>query len=54
MTANNKAIPAISFTTAQTGASAKLDELGMHPMQAQAFEKRGAPLPDPMCPMKYL
>lgn len=54
MTANNKTIPAISFTTSRTGASAKLDVLGMPPMQAQAFEKRRAPLPDLMCPTEYL
>ena len=41
MTANDKIIPAISFTTAGTGVSAKADELGMRPMQARAFEKRG-------------
>lgn len=42
MSAKDKIIPAVSFTTAQTGASAKSDELGMRPMQAQAYEKRGA------------
>jgi hypothetical protein len=36
MSANDKIIPAVSFTTACTGASAKSDELGMRPMQAQA------------------
>lgn len=41
MSAKDKIIPAVSFTTAQTGASAKSDELGMRPMQAQAYEKRG-------------
>ena len=41
MSANEQIIPAVSFTTAQTGASAKSDELGMRPMQAQAYEKRG-------------
>ena len=41
MSAKNQIIPAVSFTTAQTGASAKSDELGMRPMQAQAYEKRG-------------
>lgn len=34
-------IPAVSFRTAHTGASAKSDELGMRPMQARAYEKRG-------------
>ena len=37
----SKPIPAISFQTARTGASAKSDELGMRPMQARAFDKRG-------------
>ncbi|AMK21713.1 DEAD/DEAH box helicase [Sphingobium sp. TKS] len=41
MTANDKIIPAVSFTTARTGVSAKADELGMRPMQARAYEKRG-------------
>ncbi len=41
MTANDKIIPAVSFTTARTGVSAKSDELGMRPMQARAYEKRG-------------
>lgn len=41
MSAKDKIIPAVSFNTAQTGASAKSDELGMRPMQAQAYEKRG-------------
>ena len=41
MSAKDQIIPAVSFTTAQTGASAKSDELGMRPMQAQAYEKRG-------------
>jgi len=41
MNADDKIIPAFSFKTAQTGASAKSDELGMRPMQAQAYEKRG-------------
>ncbi|RIV78769.1 DEAD/DEAH box helicase [Pelagerythrobacter aerophilus] len=41
MSANDKIIPAVSFNTARTGASAKSDELGMRPMQAQAYEKRG-------------
>ncbi|MAM39396.1 MAG: DEAD/DEAH box helicase [Erythrobacter sp.] len=37
----DKIIPAVSFRTAHTGASAKSDELGMRPMQARAYEKRG-------------
>ena len=41
MSAKDQIIPAVSFTTAQTGASAKSDELGMRTMQAQAYEKRG-------------
>lgn len=41
MSAKDQIIPAVSFKTAQTGASAKSDELGMRPMQAQAYEKRG-------------
>ncbi len=41
MSAKDQIIPAVSFTTGQTGASAKSDELGMRPMQAQAYEKRG-------------
>jgi hypothetical protein len=41
MSAKDQIIPAVSFTTAQTGVSAKSDELGMRPMQAQAYEKRG-------------
>ena len=41
MSADDKIIPAVSFTAARTGASAKSDELGMRPMQAQAYEKRG-------------
>ena len=40
-TPSDKIIPAVSFTTARTGVSAKADELGMRPMQARAFEKRG-------------
>ncbi len=41
MSAKDQIIPAVSFTTAQTGSAAKSDELGMRPMQAQAYEKRG-------------
>ena len=40
-TPSDKIIPAVSFTTARTGVSAKADELGMRPMQARAYEKRG-------------
>ena len=36
-----KPIPAVSFTTARTGASAKANEFGMRPMQERAFAKRG-------------
>lgn len=36
-----KPIPAVSFTTARTGASAKANEMGMRPMQERAFAKRG-------------
>lgn len=38
---NDKTIPAVSFTTAQTGVSAKSNELGMRPMQELAYAKRG-------------
>ena len=37
----NKIIPAVSFTTAHTGVSSKADALGMRPMQARAYNKRG-------------
>lgn len=36
-----KPIPAVSFTTARTGASAKINALGMRPMQERAYAKRG-------------
>ena len=36
-----KPIPAVSFHTARTGASAKANELGMRPMQERAYAKRG-------------
>src|SRR5688500_4550088 len=36
-----KPIPAVSFKTARTGASAKANELGMRPMQERAYTKRG-------------
>ena len=35
------AIPAVTIRTAQTGASSKIDALGMRPMQARAYAKRG-------------
>ncbi len=38
---NSKTIPAVSFTTAHTGVSAKANELGMRPMQERAYAKRG-------------
>jgi len=38
-----KPIPAVSFQTARTGASAKANELGMRPMQERAYDKRGEP-----------
>lgn len=37
----SKPIPAVSFQTARTGASAKSNELGMRPMQERAYAKRG-------------
>jgi len=37
----SRIIPAVSIVTARTGASSKSDELGMRPMQARAFAKRG-------------
>jgi superfamily II DNA or RNA helicase len=36
-----RTIPAITLTTARTGASAKANELGMRPMQERAFAHRG-------------
>lgn len=36
-----KPIPAVSFQTAHTGASAKANEMGMRPMQERAYAKRG-------------
>jgi superfamily II DNA or RNA helicase len=36
-----RAIPAVTLTTAHTGASTKSNELGMRPMQARAFAHRG-------------
>lgn len=37
----NRPIPAVRLVTAQTGASAKANELGMRPMQARAYAHRG-------------
>lgn len=37
----SKPIPAVTFQTARTGASAKSNELGMRPMQERAYAKRG-------------
>lgn len=37
----SKPIPAVSFKTAHTGASAKPNELGMRTMQERAYNKRG-------------
>ncbi len=34
-------IPAVSFKTARTGASAKANEFGMRPMQERAYDRRG-------------
>lgn len=36
-----KPIPAVSFQTARTGASARANEMGMRPMQERAYAKRG-------------
>ncbi len=41
MTQNANIIPAVTFRPAGTCVSAKANELGMRPMQAQAFDKRG-------------
>jgi hypothetical protein len=35
------AIPSVSFHTARTGAANRADELGMRPMQARVWERRG-------------
>ena len=37
----SKIIPAVSFTTARTGVSAKSNEMGMRPMQERVYAKRG-------------
>ena len=39
--ANARIIPAVSITTARTGASSKSNALGMRPMQERAYAKRG-------------
>ena len=39
--ATAKPIPAVSFQTARTGASAKANAMGMRPMQERAYNKRG-------------
>ncbi|OAN48055.1 DEAD/DEAH box helicase [Paramagnetospirillum marisnigri] len=39
--ADKGAIPSVSVTYAQTGKSAKANELGMRPMQERVYEKRG-------------
>ena len=41
MAADNVVIPAVSFTTAQTGASTHSNEMGMRQMQERAYAKRG-------------
>lgn len=38
---NTYTVPSVSFATARTGASNKIDALGMRPMQARAFDRRG-------------
>jgi len=38
---NEKKVPSVSVTYAQTGNSTKSNELGMRPMQERAYEKRG-------------
>lgn len=37
----NNAIPSVSIATARTGASSKVNALGMRPMQERAYAKRG-------------
>ncbi len=37
----NRAIPSVSIATARTGASSKVNALGMRPMQERAYAKRG-------------
>ena len=42
MTAADKTtIPTVSIVTARTGASSKIDALGMRPMQQRAYAHRG-------------
>src|SRR5690554_3775673 len=36
-----KAVPSVSIATARTGASSKVNALGMRPMQERAYAKRG-------------
>ncbi|NID14491.1 DEAD/DEAH box helicase [Luteibacter yeojuensis] len=38
---NQRTMPAVSIMTARTGASAKINELGMRPMQELAYAQRG-------------
>lgn len=38
---NERTVPAVSIVTARTGASGKLNELGMRPMQERAYAQRG-------------
>ncbi|WP_300532419.1 DEAD/DEAH box helicase family protein [Maricaulis sp.] len=38
---NNKSVPSVSVSYAQTGNATKSNELGMRPMQERAYEKRG-------------
>ncbi|GMA58187.1 hypothetical protein GCM10025858_26900 [Alicyclobacillus sacchari] len=41
MTSRNKSIPSISVSYARNGSSAKVNSLGMRPMQERAYERRG-------------
>ena len=36
-----KSVPSVSIATARTGASSKVNALGMRPMQERAYAKRG-------------
>ncbi len=38
---NTRAVPAVSITTARTGASSKANEMGMRTMQERAYARRG-------------
>lgn len=38
---NKYTVPSVSIATAQTGASGKINALGMRPMQEKAYAKRG-------------